>query len=84
MKSKDFKPAMTLICRGSFPAELDGGSYCTVESSVYRANAPAVNTVLLDGTDAIRQLLELPEEDTYITRHDIDDIVTVVRIIREG
>ena len=56
----------SLLCRASFPAELeDDGGRCIVEVTVYRLNAVAVHTFLLD------------------TKHDIDDLVTVVRIIRE-
>ena len=70
----------SLLCRASFPA--DGGR-CVVEVTVYRLNAVAVNTFLLDGPKPLRQHLGIPEADTYITKHDIDDLVTVVRIIRE-
>lgn len=37
----------------------------------------------LDGPEPLRRHLGLSEADTYITKHDIDDLVTVVRIIRE-
>jgi hypothetical protein len=74
----------SLLCRASFPAELeDDGGRCIVEVTVYRLNAVAVNTFLLDGPEPLRQHLGLSEADTYITKHDIDDLVTVVRIIRE-
>ena len=50
----------SLLCRASFPAELeDDGGRCIVE------------------------VIGLSEADTYITKHDIDDLVTVARIIRE-
>lgn len=40
----------SLLCRASFPAELeDDGGRCVVEVTVYRLNAVAVNTFLLDG-----------------------------------
>ena len=45
----------SLLCRASFPAELE----------------------------PLLRHLGLSEADTYITKHDIDDLVTVVRIIRE-
>lgn len=74
-----------LLCRASFPAELeDDGGRCIVEVTVYRLNAMAVNTFLLDGPEPLRRHLGLSEADTYITKHDIDDLVTVVRIIKEG
>lgn len=74
----------SLLCRASFPAELeDGGGLCIVEVTVYRLNAVAVNAFLLDGPETLRRHLGLPEADTYITKHDIDDLVTVVRITRE-
>lgn len=74
----------SLLCRASFPAELeDGDGLCIVEVTVYRLNAVAVNTFLLDGPEPLRRHLGLPEADTYITKHDIDDLVTVVRITRE-
>lgn len=72
------------LSRASFPAELeDGDGLCIVEVTVYRLNAVAVNTFLLDGPEPLRRHLGLPEADTYITKHDIDDLVTVVRITRE-
>ena len=74
----------SLLCRASFPAELeDGDGLCIVEVTVYRLNAVAVNTFRLDGPEPLRRHLGLPEADTYITKHDIDDLVTVVRITRE-
>ena len=74
----------SLLCRASFPAELeDDGGRCIVEVTVYRLNAVAVHTFLLDGPEPLRRHLGIPEADTYITKHDIDDLVTVVRIIRE-
>ncbi len=38
---------------------------------------------LMDGPEPLLRHLGLSEADTYITKHDIDDLVTVVRIIRE-
>lgn len=74
----------SLLCRASFPAELeDDGGRCIVEVTVYRLNAVAVHTFLLDGPDPLRRHLGLSESDIYITKHDIDDLVTVVHIIKE-
>ena len=73
----------SLLCRASFPAELEDGGRCIVEVTVYRLNAVAVHTFLLDGPEPLLRHLGLSEADTYITKHDIDDLVTVVRIIRE-
>ena len=72
----------SLLCRASFPAELeDDGGRCIVEVTVYRLKA--VHTFLLDGPEPLLRHLGLSETDTYITKHDIDDLVTVARIIRE-
>ena len=74
----------SLLCRASFPAELeDDGGRCIVEVTVYRLNAVAVTAFLLAGPAPLRRHLGRPEADTYITKHDIDDLVTVVRITRE-
>lgn len=43
----------------------------------------AVHTFLMDGPEPLLRHLGLSEADTYITKHDIDDLVTVARIIRE-
>lgn len=68
----------SLLCRASFPAELeDDGGRCIVEVTVYRLNAVAVHTFLLDGPEPLLRHLGLSEADTYITKHDIDDLVTV-------
>ena len=54
----------SLLCRASFPAELeDDGGRCIVEVTVYRLNAVAVNTFLLDGPEPLRQHLGLSEAD---------------------
>lgn len=75
----------SLLCRASFPAELeDNGGRCIVEVTVYRLNAVAVHTFLLDGPEPLLRHLGIPEADTYITKHDIDDLVTVAHIIKEG
>ena len=67
----------SLLCRASFPAELEDGGRCIVEVTVYRLNAVAVHTFLLDGPEPLLRHLGIPEADTYITKHDIDDLVTV-------
>lgn len=78
------KYAAALLCRASFPATLEEtGQRCTVEVTVYRLNAMAVNAFLLDGPETLRQHLGLSKSNTYITKHEVDDIVTVVRVTRE-
>ena len=74
----------SLLCRASFPAELeDGGGRCIVEVTVYRLNAVAVTAFLLDGPETLLRHIGLDEQDTYTTKHEIDDLVTVVHITRE-
>ena len=78
------KYAASLLCRASFPSTLEEtGRRCTVEVTVYRLNAMAVNAFLLDGPETLLGHLGLSETDTYITKHEVDDIVTVVRVTRE-
>ena len=73
-----------LLCRGSFPATLEqNGEPCIVEASVYRLNAVAAAGFMLDGPEGLLLHLGLSETDTYITKHEIDDLVTVVRILRK-
>lgn len=73
-----------LLCRGSFPATLEeNGEPCIVEASVYRLNAVAATSFMLDGPEGLLLHLGLSETDTYITKHEIDDLVTVVRILRK-
>lgn len=70
-----------LLCRGSFPATLEeNGEPCIVEASVYRLNAVAAASFMPEG---LLLHLGLSETDTYITKHEIDDLVTVVRILRK-
>ena len=79
-----FKFDTSLLCRASFPAELeDDGGRCIVEVTVYRLNAVAVHTFLLDGPETLLRHIGLDERDTYTTKHEIDDLVTVVHITRE-
>lgn len=81
MRSTDFKYDMTLLSRASFPARLEAdGAPCIVEVTVYRLNAVAVNSFLLDGPEPVLQHLGMSADDTYITKHEIDDIITVVHI----
>lgn len=85
MKSTDFRYDTTLLCRASFPARLeDDGALCIVEVTVYRLNAIAATSFMLDGSESLLLHLGLTEANTYITRHEVDDIVTVVHIDREG
>lgn len=85
MKSTNFRYDTTLLSRASFPARLEAnGSFCIVEVTVYRLNAVAVNSFLLDGPESLILHLGLTEANTYITRHEVDDIVTIVHIDREG
>lgn len=79
-----FKFDTSLLCRASFPAELEeDGGRCIVEVTVYRLNAVAVTAFLLDGPETLLRHIGLDELDTYTTKHEIDDLVTVVHITRE-
>ena len=79
-----FRYEASPICRASFPSTLDeDGAPCTVEVTVYRLNAVAVTAFLLDGPETLLRHIGLDEQDTYTTKHEIDDLVTVVHIIRE-
>lgn len=69
-----FRYEATPICRASFPSTLDeDGARCTV----------AVTAFLLDGPETLLRHIGLDERDTYTTKHEIDDLVTVVHITRE-
>lgn len=48
-----------------------------------RLNAVAVTAFLLDGPETLLRHIGLDERDTYTTKHEIDDLVTVVHITRE-
>lgn len=79
-----FRYEATPICRASFPSTLDeDDARCTVEVTVYRLNAVAVTAFLLDGPETLLRHIGLDERDTYTTKHEIDDLVTVVHIIRK-
>ena len=54
-----------------------------VEVTVYRLNATAVAYYDIDGPESVLHHLGASAADTYITRHEVDDIVTVVHINRE-
>lgn len=83
-KTNAIKYEAALLCRGSFPATLEeNGEPCIVEASVYRLNAVAAAGFMLDGPEGLLLHLGLSETDTYITKHEIDDLVTVVRILRK-
>lgn len=85
VNTNDFKYDASLLCRASFSARLeDGGRPCIVEVSVYRLNAVAVTSYLLDGFEPLLQFLGMDGTDTYITRHEIDDLFTVVHINKEA
>ena len=82
--ASSFKYDAALLCRASFPARLeDTDGLCIAEVTVYRLNAVAVTSFMLDGPEGLLQHLGLSEADTYITRHEVDDLVTVVHITRK-
>ncbi len=81
----DFKYDATLLCRGSFPAVMEEGDRpCIVEASIYRLNAVAATSFMLDGFEPLLHFLNMEGTDTYITRHEVDDLVTVVHIRKEA
>lgn len=84
--TNQFKYEAELLSRASFPATLEeGGQRCIVEVSVYRLNAVAVTSLMLDGLEPLLLHLGLGDgTDTYITRHELDDLVTVAHIKKEG
>lgn len=83
-ETNGIKYAAALLCRGSFPATLEETDEpCVVEASIYRLNAVAVTAFLLDGPETLLRHIGLDERDTYTTKHEIDDLVTVVHITRE-
>lgn len=82
--ANNFKYDATLLCRASFPAVLEASDRpCIVEVSVYRLNAVAVTSYMLDGFEPLLQFLGIDGTDTYITRHEVEDIFTVVHIDKE-
>lgn len=83
-ETNGIKYAAALLCHGSFPATLEETDEpCIVEASIYRLNAVAVTAFLLDGPETLLRHIGLDERDTYTTKHEIDDLVTVVHITRE-
>lgn len=82
--ANSFKYDATLLCWASFPAVLEAGDRpCIVEVSVYRLNAVAVTSYMLDGFEPLLQFLGMDGTDTYITRHEVEDIFTIVHIDKE-
>jgi hypothetical protein len=83
--TNDFKYDATLLCRASFPSRLeDGDRPCIIEASIYRLNAAAVTSYMIDGSEPLLKFLGMNTTDTYITRHEIDDLFTVVHIDKEA
>lgn len=82
---KDFRYDAALLSRASFPAGLEADDRpCIVEITVYRLNAVAVTSLMLDGFDPLLNFIGLSPDDTYITQHEVEDIVTVVHIRKEA
>lgn len=83
--TNDFKYDADLLCKASFPATTEAdGRPCIVEVAVYRLNAVAVTSYMLDGFEPLLHFIGLSGTDTYITRHEVDDLVTVVHIRKEA
>lgn len=84
-KTNDFKYDADLLCKASFPAVTEAEKRpCIVEVSVYRLNAVAVASYMLDGFEPLLHFIGLSGTDTYITRHEVDDLVTVVHVRKEA
>lgn len=84
-KMDNFKYDAALLCRASFPATTEADERpCIVEVSVYRLNAMAVTSYMLDGFEPLLNFLGMDGTDTYITRHEVEDLVTVVHIRKEA
>lgn len=83
--TNQFKYEAELLSRASFPATLEEGDrHCIVEVSVYRLNSVAVTSLTLDGFEPLLLYIGLGDgTDTYITRHELDDLVTVAHIRKE-
>ena len=72
---KDFRYDAALLSRASFPAVLEAGNRpCIVETTVYRLNAVAVTSLMLDGFEPLLNFIGLSPDDTYITQHEVEDI----------
>ena len=79
-----FQYGAELLCKSSFPATLEAdGLPCIIEVMVYRLNAVAVTSYSLDGDEPLLHFLKLDKANTYITRHEIDDLFTVVHARKE-
>lgn len=83
-KKNGFQYGAELLCKSSFPATLEDGNLpCMIEVMVYRLNAVAAASYSLDGEEPLLLFLGLDKTDTYITRHEIDDLFTVVHVRKE-
>lgn len=72
---KDFRYDAALLSRASFPAVLEAGNRpCIVETTVYRLNAVAVTSLMLDGFEPLLNFIGLSPDDTYITQHEVEDM----------
>ena len=79
-----FQYGAELLCKSSFPATLEADNLpCIIEVMVYRLNAVAVTSYSLDGDEPLLRFLGLDKANTYITRHEIDDLFTVVHARKE-
>ena len=84
-KINGFQYGAELLCKSSFPATLEADNLpCIIEVMVYRLNAVAVTSYLLDGFEPLLRFLGMDGTDTYITRHEVDDLFTVVHIDKEA
>lgn len=84
-KINGFQYGAELLCKSSFPATLEADNLpCIIEVMVYRLNAVAATSYSLDGEDPLLHFLGLDKTDTYITRHEIDDLFTAVHARREA
>ena len=84
-KINGFQYGAELLCKSSFPATLEADNLpCIIEVMVYRLNAVAVTSYMLDGFEPLLQFLGMDGTDTYITRHEVDDLFTVVHIDKEA
>jgi len=90
-----FRYEATPICRASFPSTLDEDDAREMladaglqESGLDQLARVGYDTLglsafLLDGPETLLRHIGLDERDTYTTKHEIDDLVTVVHITRE-
>lgn len=74
-----------LLCSTAFQAILETTKRpAIVEIMVYRLNAVAATSYTLDGSEPFLQFVGLDKSDTYVTRHKVEDILTVVHIADAG